>query len=309
MTATPPYCLPVDVLRRYDPTTTQRDLRNEELFELAPDEEIFRTEIEDASSEFDSRTGNAQRLKRVGRGQTHEYHDADLRRYQGGVKVYLNHRNVLPIDSAEGDSIELRTNRDSWRDITDTTDRWRLANTDGVLQIFTRRARVAGRHHPSLLHDNVRISYRYGALGGERDRPGQTTLDGDLGADASTIAVANADRLPHSGTVMVGDHYGGDGEYVQYRGIDRDNNELTNASRGARGTFNNSHSDGGVVHYCPLEIRKAVAGRVAAEFTRSDNYVTNLVDSNESVSHGDKIETWTTEWQDILGRYSEAMLL
>lgn len=301
-----PYCLPVDALRKFDPTLSQSDLSDDALF-AGDDLEKWRAEVEDACDEFDTKTGNAQRLTYVGRGGAWEYQDATMRRHTGGVKVYLDHRNVLPIDSAEGDTIQVRKTRDSWRDVTSDTDLWRLNAPKGTLHLFTRRIPVTGRYRRAYINDNVRVKYRYGALGGERGRSGQTTLASSLAAGASSMDVDNAERLPRSGLVMISDG-AGTNEYVRYTSADISADSLSGLNRGRRGTNDVQHSSGETVHYCPLDIRKAVAGRVAMEFVGSDDIAGNLATPDDNVSFSDRIDTWKEDWESALGKYSEAVM-
>lgn len=303
-----PYCLPVDVLRKFDPTLSQSDLSNDKMFGN-DDLEKWRAEVADACDEFDQQTDNAHRLTHVGRGDSWEYHDAELRKHQGGVKVFLDHMNVLPFDYAEGDRVQIRTTRQNWRDITESTDRYRLNAPDGILQIFTRRVSIAGRNRRAMISDNIRVKYRYGALGGTRDRAGQTNLASGVVAGDSTIDVDNVDRLPRSGLVLIGSDGTNDPEYIRFNGVDETNDQLQNVSRGARGTSDTAHESGTEVHYCPMDIRKAVAGRVAMEFVRSDDIAGNLSTPDDNVSHSDRIDDWKEDWQNALGKYSEAYML
>jgi hypothetical protein len=305
-----PYCLPVDALRRFDPTMSQSDLTSDNLFDNN-DYQIWWTEAQDASDEFDTKTNNAQRLTTVGRGDSWEYHDATLRKHQGGAKVYLDHRNVLPFDYSEGDRIQIRVTRDSWKDITEDPDRWRSNLSDGILQIFTRRVAIVGRNRRSMIADNIRLRYRYGALGGTRKRAGQTNLANDATAQDTTVDVENAGRLPPSGTVLIGrDAADNNPEYITYTGADTGSspNQLTGVTRGGRGTADSAHTAGAAVHYCPLDVRKAVSGRVATEFIRSDDIAGNLSTPDDNISFSDRVEDWTSDWEDALGKYSEAYL-
>lgn len=302
-----PYCLPVDVLRKFDPTLSRSSLEDDMMF-AADDLEKFRAEIADACDEFDTKTGNAQRLTRVGRGDAWEYHDAELRRHQGGVKVYLEHRHVLPIDHSEGDRIELRTTRDRWKDITEADDRYRLNAPDGILQIFTRRVALRGRHRRAMIDDNIRVKYRYGALGGERGRSGQTELAEEMTSGASSVAVEDASRLPRSGLLLIAGDGTNEPEYARAT-ADAEADELTSISRGLRGTEDSDHGSGAAVHYCPTDVRKAVAGRVATEFVRSDDIADNLPTPDDNVGHTDKMEAWDQDWRDALGKYSEAHMI
>lgn len=303
----PPYCLPIDVLRRFDPTKSQADLEND-MFFAADDMEKFRAEIEDASSEFDTKTNNAQRITQIGRGDRRfEYHDSTADKYQGGVRIWLDHQNVLPFDPDEGDKLQVRRGKRDYRDITGNKQLYRLNCTDGTLQIFVRGRHSNIRYGRALQDDFVRVQYRYGGYGGDRKHAGQTVLESALEAEGNqTVMVEHPERLPNSGVLLVG---GFGGEYVRFAGVDDDTGELSMVERGVRGSVQTDIAAGMPVHHCSSEIRKGVAGYVACEFVRSDDYADNMPTPDDSISHSDKIESWETAWDKLLGKYSEARML
>lgn len=302
------YAHPVDVLRKFNPTLIAKgDLDSNEYIGTTDDEELVRARIEGVEDQFEDLTRNAFREQRVGNPgepRTWEYHEADFRRYQHGVKVWLEHRNALPFDPTAGDTLEIRTGRDRWKDITDQEGELFEANyREGWVRIFS-VYRYAGSWRSAALDRNVRMTYRHGSLGGDRDLGGETSLDGQLAESANTISVQDASRLPHRGLLLVG----GD-EYVKFSGKDLDAESLTGVSRGLRGTTDQQHADGAQVHYCPVAIREAVAARTAVELLEYDDWVDSLVEASEGFAKPQKVSDWNGEWEQALNKHSEARML
>lgn len=310
---TPPgrtrYISPADVLRKFDPTLTISDLENGMFIGGDHDRELVTARIDGAEDEFEDLTRSAYREVRVGQPghpETYEHHDASFRRYQDGVRIWLNNRNVIPLNSADGDSLEIRTGRDRWRDITDATNRWDANYADGWIRVYGIR-RYAAAWRNALQADNIRVSYRHGALGGSRDRGGQTTLTESVGADDTELPVQNAGRLPSDGMFLLNGQ-----EYVRATRADpsEDIVHLAGAAgRGLRGTEGVTHDAGGIVHYCPLSIREAIAARAAIELLTYDDWVDQLVEASEGIDPGNKVEQFQSEWEQILNRHAEVRTL
>lgn len=304
------YALPVDVLRKFDPTLIGTgELDSNEYIGSPDDEELIRARIEGVESAFEDMTGMAYRERRLGSPEdpaTWEYHDADFRRYQHGIKVWLDNHPVVPFDHDAGDRIELRRGRDRWVDLTPDTDDWEANYEDGWLRLY--------RHHLGVAHRaqawserNIRVTYRYGALGGSRSRGGQTTLTADVDEAASTLSVANASRLPRSGLLLVTGTSGD--EYVRFNTADEQADELTGVTRGVRGTDAVSHTSGDTVHYCPVAIREAVAARAAVELLEYDDWVDQLVEATDGFATNQKVQEWNQEWRTTLGKHTDAKML
>lgn len=295
----------LDVLRRFDPQLTQTDLDNNE-FIGNQDEERIKSAIDAAEQEFESRTRNAFRTVRVGApndSATYEYHSAKMRRYQGGVKLYLEHRNVLPFDSSEGDKLEVRTSIDSWRDITPDQDSlWNLIDASkGILQLsgLYRFTNIYWRR--ALRTGNVRVTYRYGSLGGSPRRGGETEASSAINLGDTSINLDNGDRFPRRGIFFIGG-----AEYVTGS---VSGNTLTVDSRGIRGTSDQSHDSGVTVHYCPMDVREGIASKAATELLMYDDYNNYLTGAEGSINPRTKMEEWKRQFQNILGKYSEARML
>jgi len=302
------YAHPVDVLRKFNPEVVADGLlSSNEYIGSSDDEEFVRARIEGVEDQFEDLTRNAFRERRVGNPgepRTWEYHEADFRRYQHGVKIWLENRSVLPFEPTAGDTLEIRTGRDRWKDITDQEgDLYEADYREGTIRIYG-VYRYAGSWRNAALDRNVRITYRHGALGGSRNRGGETSLDGQLASGAPSITVSDASRLPNRGLLLIG----GD-EYVQVSGKDLDTESLTGVTRGLRGTDDQQHADGAQVHYCPVSIREAVAARAAVELLEYDDWVDSLVEASEGFAKPQKVSDWNGEWEQALNKHSEARML
>lgn len=293
------YCLPLDVLAKVDPTFT--DAEEDFDYNTSYDEvvELIREDVVDASSEFDERTRNPHRLTR----EYHQYHDANVKGGMGLAKVWLDHRNVLPFDPDEGDSIEVRVGRTEWRDLTAETNLWELNERKGILRLFIRSRGTVKRRWWAVEDNGVRVTYRHGAWGHNRTAAAQSELSEAAQTDDSDIAVEHPDRfVGGTRTVLVGD------EYMSVRAAPGDD-RLTVESRGRRRTTESGHDAGEAVHYCPETIRSAVAARAAHKSTVVDNELDVRTDSSDSPRPSDKMEEWQREWETALGKYTEATSL
>lgn len=301
------YALPVDVLRKFDPTLVGTgELENNDYIGSSDDQELVRARIEGVGDSFEDLTRMAYRERRQGSTDspsTYEYHDADFRRYQHGVKVWLDNHPVVPIDPEAGDRIEIRKSRERWRDITDEDSLWEADYESGWLRIYRRRLGAA-RRGQAWIDRNIRVTYRYGALGGSRNRGGQTTLTEDASEGDSTLTVENPGRLPRSGLLLVGNT-----EYVRFKGANRDTGELQGVTRGVRGTDAVAHSAEDVVHYCPVAIREAIAAKAAVELLEYDDWVDQLVEATDGFATNQKVQEWNSEWEQTLSKHSDAKML
>lgn len=298
------YCHVVDVLRKFNPTITETNIDNDSIVGNE-DRAQIRARIDGVGSDLERKTGVAWRRNRKGSPgtpSTYEYQDVDGRRNTTPLRTSLDHRPVLPFDSAEGDTLEIRTGRDSWTDVTDEAgDEFILDYADGTLKLYRI---LIDRIRWDVPDDRyLRATYRYGVLGGDQQQGGQTTLDGSVSPGDTTISVSDAARLPSRGILLINNS-----EYVRLTDVDHSADSLT-VTRGERATSDESHSDGDVVHYAPEDIREAVAGRVAAELVRNDDVVDALPTPDDNVSYSDKTDALESEWQETLGQYADVKLL
>ncbi|MEE6210851.1 hypothetical protein U3A55_11900 [Salarchaeum sp. III] len=302
-----PYAHPVDVLRRFDGNLSLDEVTSDNPFG-APDVETIWARIRAVSQDWDSKTGTPLREVRSGSPgapRTYEHHDAD--RTDGfPLRVELDGDDIVPLDPEEGDVLEIRTGRDTWENITDQEgDDWVLLHESGDLKLFQLLVHRVWWEAPDERY--LRACYRYGALGGDRERGGQTTLSSNATTDASTLSVTDASRLPaDGGVVYVVDPAATDataGEYVRVTDVDVEADELT-VVRGQERTDAASHDQGAFVHYCPKDVRDAVAAKTAEQLVEYDTSLEQVDGENASVTAQSKVDSWSEEYQNKLAEYS-----
>lgn len=299
------YVLPIDVTRRFDPTTKQTDLDSNDYITVE-DLDTINARIEGVESAFESDTETALRERRVGsKGSSGTWEYLEAKRSHQFPTVYtLGQSNVLPIDSSKGDKIEVRTSRDSWRDITaDEGSRWVLVDPrQGKLEFYSRlRHTIQFRVRPGVRF--IRLTYRHGALGGDSTRGGQTDLGQSVSGSATPtgVSVDDASRLPPGGGTML---LGG-AEYVRVENVDPAADTVDIAERGLRRTDETTaHSSGDALHYCPMKVREAIAGKCAAELAMVENFVDQLTNTGDTLDLNQKIDRWETEYQNAVARYT-----
>jgi hypothetical protein len=298
------YALPVDVVRRFNPQITQENLQNWESDPEAAligheDYEKIVARLEGVESKWE-RKATPMRAVHVRSSDTPVYKSAKGAGFP--VHVYLGHRNVIPFDAAQGDFIERRTGRDTWTDITNEEGSSWVADYEmGRLTVFE----LPGRGHLPVLRRYrdrfVRLNYRIGA-GGDYARAGQTTLAAQLKTGSTTtVSVSDASRLPREGGTMLVDG----AEYVDVSSVDHDADEVSVATRGVRDTTDQDHSSEAVIHYCPMNVREAVAAKAAKELVQYDDWTAELVDNGRAVQAERKLDDWESEWMDALGEYGD----
>lgn len=122
-----------------------------------------------ATEKWIKRTGRPFHPVRVGavdEPQSWEVHDVHEATSWHPAVVHLDNHNPLPLDTSEGDAIEVRTGRDSWEDITEQYgDEWTLDARRKRLRIFHRRVINPPFDDPNRRF--CRLTYRYGPLGEE----------------------------------------------------------------------------------------------------------------------------------------------
>jgi len=298
-----PYCTDIDVVRKFNPQLGETALKQNDYIGNE-DREQIRARIDAVSDKFDENTGKAMRELRVGSPgapRTYEYYDAKRQGRRYPLQIDLDHEDIVPIDPDAGDTLEVRKGRDSWDDITsDEGDEWFLNYDEGELKIFEFLVNRIFFEAPDERY--LRATYRHGALGGGRRRGGQTTLDGQVDDTTTSLSVTDSARLPADGGVMlVGT--GTDAEYARVTDVGTSTDTLT-ATRGIRATSKTSHDDGAPVHYCPLEVRDAVAAKTARELLRYDDWVDELVEAGQGLGASDKMDAWEQAWTDACANHT-----
>lgn len=295
-----PYCAPTDIRRKLDLTAVQID---------ADERDRYATRAAAASQEWDTTTGSPMRTVRVGASgapETYEHHDATGLSRHPPVRVSLEHGSIVPIDSAQGDVIEVRTGRDSWDDVTaEQGDTWTLDNRRGQLKLYRiliNRVRFEPTHERF-----VRLSYRHGGLGGDRESGATASLASDVSDSATTLPVDEAARFVEPPFLAaLGDTPSF--EYVRVTDVDRDADELT-VTRGERATTPSSHDAGATVQYTPPDVREAVAARAAELLTLDDDARTSVPDDGQLTSRSQRADRFREEWESACAQYASVMTL
>ncbi|MBX0350477.1 hypothetical protein [Haloarcula pellucida] len=294
----------MDVVRRFNPQITQSNLESsssnpEEALIGHKDVDKISARIEGVEAKW-NRSARPMRPVRIGSRDAPVYLSAKGAGFP--VHAYLDEQNILPLDPNEGDFIERRTGRDTWTDITTREGQaWVADYRMGKLTIF----RLPGHGSLPVLRNYrerfVRLSYRLG-VGGEYGTAGQTTLTSQLAqGSTTTIGVDDASRLPPSGGVMLVDG----AEYVDVASVDHSADEITIRARGVRATSDADRASGSTVHYCPMDVREAVAAKAAEELVRFDDWTDELVDGGRAVQAERKLDDWESEWTNTIAQYSD----
>jgi len=298
----PTYVTPLDVYRRFDPQVTQSQLDSNDQIGSPDDEERILAAIEEFSAEFERRARPFCEV-RTGAGGNYVYKSAKGKGFP--IHVYLDQMDIVPFDASAGDRIERRTGRDSWTDITNEEgSSWVADYRKGKLTLFE----IPGRGHLPVLRrfrDRfIRLSYRHGAPGGSARKGGQTTLGEALSADAtpSDLSVADASRLPPSGGTMLIDGT----EYVRIDSVGADADTVSVDARGLRGTEGSTErASGQTVHYCPMDVRQAIAARTARELVLYDDWTAQLIDTANGPQPAPKLDEWQQTFDRTVARYSD----
>jgi len=305
-------CLPIDVVRLVDATTTQEQITGG-TYLGGDDRETLRSFIEDAENEFKQRTGESYRIGRQGLSGARETYEEVTYKLSGHKQyrrtfshgtfdysfregtVTLGEDRVLPFDTDEGDEIYIYAGLNSderWVDLTgEEGETWDIVNhREGRLAIDPNQLR---RNHSWFAGDglnlsatrqrNVRlaITYRYGSLGGSRQGATTTTLTQQIDdTETGTVSVADGSLVPSGGssgpvTFRLGE------EYV-LADPDPAGDAISILERGVRGTSATEHDDGARLNYTPPAIRKAIAARAGMGVLSSGRYQAWAPDTDES---------------------------
>jgi hypothetical protein len=323
--------LPVDIARGFfDSTVTQAQIDADTFQNSGDDPDLMASWIEDAEDEFRQRTDEDFRIGRVGvagQRETYEHATYELSGHKAyrqdfshhtfdydysEVTIRLDNDRVLPFDSAAGDEVYVYRGlggdglaQSPWEDITDDEDEiWAVRNhPDGELAIhplmlhralMNRYGRLPGGGQ-RLQKLRLAVSYRYGALGGDRDRATRTALSASLtDSQTGTVAVDDGARFPtgtDAGSIIVLV----DREYMSVV-PDPGNDEMDIIERGVRGTTAAAHDSGDSVKYTPPAIRKAVAARAGMQLVSADRYRQFLPDTESDMDAGQVQDEMESVW-------------
>jgi hypothetical protein len=290
------YCTLLDALRVFDPNLDTADIESDEYLS-ANTLETVQSQLEGVIDTFESDTNAAFRETAYGqtgvRGSYHRLSKSELINEESRsrpTRFYLR-PNLVPFDPDAGDELLIRTGPDSFDDITPDTTRYTVDWRRGEVELFDAFDRTFLRKRIGSVYRSspVLVRYRYGAGGHRRGDAGETATAAQVDdTEGATVGIEDANRLPPNldRPVLIGQR-----EYARID-IDRSNDEITLTDRGLRGTNAVSHASGSQVHYCPMDIRQAVAYRTA-----------------EALNDWDFLVEWVSEnvdYSDVEGRIQRA---
>jgi hypothetical protein len=294
-----PYCTAADIRRKLDESGSLR----------ADEQARYNRRARAASSEWDSTTGTPLRTVRIGAPeapQTWEHHDARGLSNRPPVTVSLNHDNIVPINGGAGDTIEIRTGRDTWEDVTsEYGDEWVLDNQRGQLKLY--RFLFTRLFFEAPSERFVRLTYRAGGLGGGPRKGVTTALASAADSSTTTLTLTNAARLTDP-PLLAALGSDADFEYVTVTDIDYAADEVT-VVRGQERTDAQAHDSGDALQYVPEAVREAVAAKAAAMLTRDDDARTSVPDEGQLTSRNDRASALEAEWQDSVKQYRSVSTL
>lgn len=299
------YSVPEDVVRLAFGATTPRAgtsdiataLDANEVLGTQDDRAYLTTLLDRAESRWDSEA-TPMKPTPVGSASVPNYYSAKGKPWP--VRIYLDHRNVHPLDANAGDVLAIRTGRDQYHDILGQEgSAWTADYEDGIITIH--RAPGAG-HLPSFYRIRekfLKINYRISA-GGDFSRAGQTTLGESLtDTQTGTVDVANADRLPESGeTVLLGGT-----EYAYVSSADHSGDTIELAERGVDLTPATSHNSGAEIHYCPSEVRDAVGLMAAIRVATGESFTEGAFDGD--LDWSSRKDDWNDEIDRTVANYTD----
>jgi len=291
------YAHPVDALRKFNPQMNENTLESGDLIGESDLEKVLAA-IADVESRFEADTGRYMRQVRIGtpdRPETFESHRADMTRHQRGAKVWLDNRFIVPFDPDKGDALLVRRGRDRWKDITSNSNSYDLNSRKGYVRIYS-RFRSAYRFR-ARKQEMFRVCYRHGAPGGRRNVAAQTVMAEPSDVSDTTLVLEDAAVFVPNTLVKIEE------EYVQVTNVDVDSNEVE-VIRGVRGTEPKDLDIGDVAHFCPADLRSAVAAKAAVEIQSYADWINEIVDA-DGMRTSDKVEMWNSEWEEAKRRYAE----
>lgn len=290
-----PYATPESVARLLDdPPDQLRDKRRT----------VYQTRVNRASQEWDQSTGSPMRTIRVGapeRPESWEQHDARDARGAPPVRVGLNYDNIVPLDPAEGDALEIRKGRDTYEDVTDEEgDTWIMDYKRGELKVY--RFLINRAVFERVSERFLRISYRAGGLGGSRERGVSTVTTASVTDTDTTLSVEDASGFPQAPVVLFVENASGT-EAVRATSVDVDADEIT-VERGVEFTTPDSINNEATVQYTPADVREAVAARATQQVMLNDDSDLAVPDNGQLSSRSERAQQLKETWDTAVARYA-----
>jgi hypothetical protein len=148
----------------------------------------------------------------------------------------------------------------------------------------------------------MRITYRHGGLGGDRDRGAETATTASVTSDATTLPVTEASVFPQAPfSALVGSRTAQ--EVVEVTGVDTDTDELT-VARGQEFTTPVTLSSGDTVQYTPADVREAVASKATEQVIMNDDADFAVPDNGNLSSRAERAERLRDEWEQTAATYA-----
>ena len=290
-----PYATPEDVARLLDDPPDQL---------TAERRSTYQARVQRASQMWDRSTGEPMRSIRTGsldRPETWEQHDVREVRGAPPVRINLDHGDIVPFDRDAGDRLEIRKGRDTFDDVTDEEgDTWVLDYRRGELKIY--RFLIDRAVFERAAQRFMRITYRHGGLGGDRNRGAETELTATVASDASTLPVAEASVFPQAPfSALVGAR--GEQEVVEVTDVDTDADELT-VIRGQEFTSASELTSEVTVQYTPSDVREAVASKATEQVIMNDDADLAVPDNGNLSSRAERAERLRDQWEETAAKYS-----
>lgn len=261
-----------------------------------PTAQVIAAYITHAEGEFEKRTGTAFKPVLV----TREIHDLESIRsrykelfdddwFSVPRPVHLDHRPLIPFDTARGHAVEVYEGADSvafdgkWSpeylaDRTFGRNRdWWVDEAKGI--VYVRKNFLFRR--ASLM----RFTYEYGKE--------ITTTTASVAAGAATIPAARTLYYQTRGLGRLDD------EYVFYTG--KTTTSFTGVQRGLFGTQDVTHASGSEIYQVPEDVRRLVTQRAAQKFLENEAFVAVVGDNAGGANTiSEKVRMWQQDWDRTL---------
>jgi hypothetical protein len=290
-----PYATPEDVARLLDDPPDQiTDKRRT----------VYQTRVERASQKWDRATGEPMRTIRTGsldRPETWEQHDVREVRGAPPVRINLDHGDIVPFDRDAGDRLEIRKGRDTFDDVTDEEgDTWVLDYRRGELKIY--RFLIDRAVFERAAQRFMRITYRHGGLGGDRNRGAEAETTAAVSGNTTTLPVTDASVFPQAPfSALAGTRT--EQEVLEVTAVDTTADELT-VERGQEFTTAGDLPTGATVQYTPGDVREAVASKATEQVIMNDDADLAVPDNGNLSSRAERAERLRDEWQQVAAEYS-----
>jgi len=290
-----PYATPEDVARLLDDPPDQiTDKRRT----------VYQTRVERASQKWDRATGEPMRTIRTGsldRPETWEQHDVREVRGAPPVRINLDHGDIVPFDRDAGDRLEIRKGRDTFDDVTDEEgDTWVLDYRRGELKIY--RFLIDRAVFERAAQRFMRITYRHGGLGGDRNRGAEAETTAAVSGNTTTLPVTDASVFPQAPfSALAGTRT--EQEVLEVTAVDTTADELT-VERGQEFTTAGDLPNGATVQYTPGDVREAVASKATEQVIMNDDADLAVPDNGNLSSRAERAERLRDEWQQVAAEYS-----